>query len=156
TLERLLQELLDPSNLIGPLLQDLYLAEVFLSLDAPQDGEAFFRTALGQADTDAARLSRAIVLGQILLLEKKHRDYADLTTETVAPLLTKVLKPAPAGGRRDFMDTTTLAEFVEELALLPLGASEFLSQLPDKQLQDMRPRWEKLQARANDGSRPLL
>src|SRR5207248_879013 len=96
TLEQHLQELLDPSNLVGSLLQDLYVAEVFLSLDAPQDGEAFFRTALGQADTDAARLSRAIVLGQILLLEKKHREYAKLATETIAPLLTTMLKPLPA------------------------------------------------------------
>jgi hypothetical protein len=37
-----------------------------------------------------------------------------------------------------------------------LGAPEFLARLPDKQLQDMRPRWEKLQANANDVSRPLL
>ncbi len=137
-------------------MQELYIAEVFLSLDAAQDGEAFFRTALGQAETDAARLSRAIVLGQILLLEKKYREYAELATETIAPLLTTMLKPVPASGRRDFLDSTTLAELVGELALLPLGASEFLSQLPDKQLQDMRPRWEKLQAKANDGSRPLL
>src|SRR5262249_14108719 len=52
TLERHLQDLLAPNSLIGALLQDLYGAEVFLSLDAAADGEAFFRTALGQADTD--------------------------------------------------------------------------------------------------------
>jgi Tol biopolymer transport system component len=156
TLERHLQDLVAPSTLIGSLLQDMYVAEVFLSLDASQDGEAFFRTALGQADTDAARLSRAITLGQILLLERKYREYADLATEAIAPLLTAVLKPVPAGGQRDFLDSTTLAEFAGELALLPLGASEFLSRLPGQQLQEMRSRWEKLQAKANDRSRPLL
>jgi hypothetical protein len=156
TLERHLQDLLAPDSLISSLLQDLYAAEVFLSLDAAQDGEAFFRTALDQAGTDVARLSRAIVLGQILLLETKHREYADLTTEAIAPLLTKILKPVPAGGRRDFMDTATLTEFVGELALLPLGASDFLSGLSHKQLQDMRPRWEKLHAKANDATRPLV
>jgi Tol biopolymer transport system component len=153
TLEQRLQEMLNPSTLVGSLLQDLYVAEVFLSLDAPQDGEAFFRTALGQAETDATRLSRAIVLGQMLLLEKKYREYTELTTETIAPLLTTVLRPVPAGRQRDFLDPATLAEYVGGLAVLPLGASEFLSRLPDKQLQDMKPRWEKLQAKANDGNR---
>jgi hypothetical protein len=156
TLEQHLQELLDPGNLVAPLLQDLYAAEVFLSLDAAQDGEAFFRTALGQADTDASRLSRAIVLGQILLLEKKHREYADLTTETIAPLLTRMLKQLAAGRGRDLLDLSALTESLGGLALLPLGAPEFLARLPDKQLQNMRPRWEKLQAHANDVSRPLL
>jgi hypothetical protein len=156
TLEQHLQELLDPGNLVAPLLQDLYAAEVFLSLDAAQDAEAFFRTTLGQADTDAARLSRAIVLGQILLLEKKHGEYAELATQTIGPLLTRVLKPRPDGGQSNFLDLNSLSEFLGGLALLPLGVPEFLARLPDKQLQEMRPRWEKLHANANDASRPLL
>src|SRR5262249_54211950 len=68
TLEQQLQELLDPGNLVGALLQDLYVVEVFLSVDAPRDAETFLRSVQAQADTDAARLSRAIALGQILLL----------------------------------------------------------------------------------------
>src|SRR5207244_7809846 len=60
TPERQLQELLDPNNLIGMLLQDLYMAEVFLNVDAAQDAEAFFRAALAQADADVPHLSRAI------------------------------------------------------------------------------------------------
>jgi hypothetical protein len=148
-----LQELLVPSTLLGSLLQDLYVAEVFLSLDAIADGEAFFRTALGQGDTDAARLGRAIVLGQILLLERKYGEYANLATETIGPLLTRVLKPVPADGRRDLLDTTSLTRLAAGFALLPLGVSEFLSRLPDKQLQSLRPRWEKQQASANDESR---
>jgi tetratricopeptide (TPR) repeat protein len=156
TLEQHLQELVNPANLIGSLTQDLYMAEVFLSLDAPEDAEAFFRRALDHADTDATRLSRAIVLGQILLLTKKHREYAALTTDTIAPLLTRILKPGPAGGRRDFLDVAMLVELVGELALLPLGSAEFLSLLPKEQLQDMRPRWEMLQAEANERAHPLL
>jgi hypothetical protein len=156
TLDNQLQELLDPNKLVGSLLHDLYVAEVFLSLDAIQDGEAFFRTTLAQADNDATRLSRAIVLGQILLLEKKHQEYTDLTTETVAPLLTKIMMPAQMRGPGGFFDSTTVTGLVGELALLPLGAFEFLSQLPDKQLREMALRWEKLQAGANDSSRPLL
>jgi tetratricopeptide (TPR) repeat protein len=156
TLEYYFQELLDPTNLLGSLLHDMYMAEVFLSLNAAQDGEAFFRSEMVQAENDAARLSPAIVLGQILLLEEKHREYAVLATETIGPLLTKTLKSVPAGGRRDFLDPTALTESVVELALLPLGAPEFLSKLPDKQVQDMRPRWESLQAKADEGSRHVI
>jgi hypothetical protein len=155
-LERRLRELLAPNQLVGSLLHDLYAAEVFLSLDAAEDGEAFFRTALDRADTDAARLSRAIVLGQILLLRKKHTEYANLATESIAPVLTRFLQPRRANGPGDFLDRTFLAELVGELALLPLGAGEFLSGLPDKQLRHMRLRWEKLCIEARAGSSPLV
>jgi len=153
TLERHLQDLLDPSKLVGRLLQDLYVAEVFLSLDAAEDAEAFFRTAPDQGDSSAARLSRSMALGQILLLEKKHREYADLATDITGPLLIKMLKPASPAVQRDFLDPAALAEFLGGFALLPLGASEFLSLLPEKQLQSMRSRWEKLQAKATGNSR---
>jgi hypothetical protein len=156
TPERLLQDLLAPSTFIGSLLQDMYAAEVFMSLDAPADGEAFFRAAPDQADNEAARLSRAITLGQILLLERKYGEYADLASEAIAPPLTKAVRPVPPGGRRDFLDTSILTEYVGWLALSPLGASEFLSHLPDKQLKDLLPRWEKLRAEANEASRPLV
>src|SRR5262249_54081588 len=89
-------------------------------------------------------------------LEQKPREYAELATETVAPLLTKVLAAVPTGGRSDFMQPTTLTEFVGGLALLPLGASKFLVRLPDTQLQEMAPRWQRLQAQAGHGLRPLF
>jgi hypothetical protein len=154
--ERRLQELLAPGQFIGSLLHDLYAAEVFLSLDAPDDAEAYFLAALDPAATDAARLSRAIVLGQILLLRKKHAEYADLTTETIAPLLSQLLQAGPVKAPGDFLDRTFLAEFIGELALLPLGAPEFLSRLPVKQLHHMRSLWEKMRIKARDGNSPLV
>ena len=156
TLERHLQDLLDPNNFVGCLLQDLYAAEVFLSLDAARDGDAFFQTARNEPESSAAHLSRAIALGQILLLEKKHREYADLATETIGPLLIEMLKPAPGGGQADFMDPTVLTEFTGRLALLPLGASEFLSRLPEKQRRDMLGHWEKLNAKTSSRGGPLV
>lgn len=156
TPEQHLQELLAPGQLVASLLQDLYIAEVFLSMDAPADAEAFFQRTFRPDDTAAARLSQALVLGQILLLEKKHQEYAELTTDTVAPLLTKVLKSLPAGGRSDLLDAGFLVKLVGELALLPLGASEFLSSLPEEQLRGLRPRWETLRAEASDGAHSLL
>ena len=155
-MERQIHDLFAPGTFIASLLQDMYAAEVYLSLDAAEDGEAFFGYAPEQADSEAARLSRAITLGQILLLEKKYREYADLTTQTIAPLLIKLLKAVPAGGWRGFLDANTLTQLVAGLALSPLGAPEFLSLLPEKQLQGLLPRWEKLSASSEDVCRPLF
>jgi hypothetical protein len=156
TLERQLQDLLAGDTFIGSLLRDMYAAEVYMSLDAPADGEAYFRAVLDQADTEAARLSRAVALGQILLLEGKYRQYADLATQTIAPLLIKAVKPVSAGERRDFLEANILTQFVGSLALLPLGASEFLALQSDEQLKNILVQWEKLHAGANDESRTLI
>jgi WD40-like Beta Propeller Repeat len=154
-MERQLRDLFAPGTFIASLLQDMYAAEVYLSLDAAVDGEAYFRRAPDKADTESARLSRAIALGQILLLEKKYTEYADHTTDTIAPLLSKLLRPMPAEGR-DFLDANTLTQLVAEFAVAPLGAPEFLSLLPDQQRKDLLPRWEDLRTSSNDGCRPLF
>ena len=86
----------------GPrLLQDLYIAEVLLSLDASEDARDYFRSVLapGSAETDTARLSAAVVLSQVLLLEGKHDEYAELATETLAPLLLKRHRSRPGSHR---------------------------------------------------------
>ena len=67
-----------------------------------------------------------------------------------------MLEPAPARGRTDFLDATVLTEFTGQLALLPLGASEFLSRLPGKQRRDMLGRWEKLSARTSGRGRAFV
>ena len=77
-------------------------------------------------------------------------------TETIGPLLIETIKPAPAGGARNFLDPTILTEFIGSLAVLPLGAPEFLSGLPEKQRNDMLTRWEKLQTKTNARSRSLV
>src|SRR5208282_4637156 len=92
---------------------DLYCTEVFLSLDASADAEEFFRKQLKNATKDPARLSSAMVLGQILLLENKHAEYATLTTDTVAPLLLNLLKDRPAAGAAESDDS--MQQLVMEL-----------------------------------------
>jgi Tol biopolymer transport system component len=151
-----LRELLAPNSFTWSLLYDLYAAEVFASLDAAEDGEAFFRAALEQATTDAVRASRAIVLGQILLLRNEDREYAELTTKTIAPMLLRMRSPAPAGNQGDFLDPNSLIGFVAEFALVPLGAPEFLARLSDKQLRALRLQWEKLQEKGTPSSKPLV
>jgi hypothetical protein len=153
----MLKDLLDPKGFLGLFLQDLYIAEVFLSLDAAGDGEAFLRKCLGQAETEAAKLSHALVLGQILLLEKKHGAYVDLAAGTLLPLLVKISKPSPAGATRDFLDPAILAEFAGWLGLAPLCAPEFVSGLRKKQVESLLARWSALRLQAGaDGNRRLI
>jgi Tol biopolymer transport system component len=141
------RELLDSNALFAPLLQDLYVAEVFLSLDAAPDGEAFFRDSLASAKTDASRLSHALALGQILLLEKKYEAYADLATQRIGPLLLAFLKPAPPGGPQTLADALPFVEVIGLFSLLPLADAEFVRKLPNPQLQAIAKAWRDLQAR---------
>src|SRR5262249_50403631 len=60
TVEQWIADLSDPKTLSGQLLRDLYEAEVFLSLDAAPDGEAFFRRELAAAKSDEEKLSHAV------------------------------------------------------------------------------------------------
>jgi hypothetical protein len=137
--------------LFQDLLRDLYAAEVFLSLDAAVDGREFFRTALAAADTDAARLGSAVVMSQLLLLEKKEREYAALVTDTILPLLLKAW-PSAAGPRPDGLDFRTFLLW----DLLPLYAPEFLARLPERQLREATPRWQALRTGAGDDETRLL
>jgi hypothetical protein len=134
------------------LLRDLYTAEVFLSLDAAADGREFFRTSLAAADTDAARLSNAVVLSQLLLLDQKDARYATLVTDTVLPLLLRVWRPTPAGQTPAAIDLRVFLIW----ELLPLYAPAFLAQLPEQHLRELTPRWQALRAQASDDETRLL
>ncbi len=148
TLGAWLQELLDSKSLFGWLLKDLYMAEAFLSLDAALDAETFFRQSLTAAESDAARLSSAIVLGQILLIERKHRGYADLATETISPLLLKLAKPKPPEGELARMAPQLLFDIIGALSLAPMWSPDFLAEIPREQLEAMAARWQSLRTQA--------
>jgi hypothetical protein len=153
------REVLGRDRLCARLLQDLYIAEVLLSLDSDLDARDYFRTVLdaraGQSDT--ARLSAAVVLAQILLLEGKRDAYAELATETLAPLLLK-LRPAlaviqPGAGTLEL--TRHIHDLAGGLALLPLASEAFLSELSSARLKSTAERWESLRHQANDDSARL-
>ncbi|MFI5459623.1 MAG: TolB family protein [Isosphaerales bacterium] len=143
-----------PGGLCARLLEDLYIAEVLLSLDASEDARAYFRAVVDSrsGESDAARLSAAVVLSQILLLEGKHDLYAELATESLAPALLKLRRSLPATQpSSDPLDLSRhLSDFVGGLALLPLASKTFLSGLSDTRLKSTAERWETLRGEAND------
>src|SRR5262249_52759467 len=134
--------------------RDLYVAEVFLSLDAVEDGERYFRDGLRNAATDADRLSKSLVLTQFLLLRDRHEEYAELATDTVLPLLLRAWKPRTRTDGPNQQVNLILA-YSDGLSLVPLFADDFLAHLPEKQVRSLVPRWQKLRPSADDDVKRL-
>jgi hypothetical protein len=136
---------LELTGLLNSFLIAAYQAEVFLSLDAVEDGEVFLREELRSATTDHERLSRSVVLGQMLLLGGKYPEYAELMMVTALPLLVDAVKALPAS---DFFTETVASTGM--LALLPLASREFLASLPEDTLRLGMPRLKMLRASTSD------
>jgi hypothetical protein len=134
--------------------RDLYVAEVFLSLDAVEEGERYFREGLKTAKTDADRLSKALVLTQFLLLQNKNEEYAELATDTVLPQLLRAWKPRNSSSPAQQQANLILA-YSDGLSLLPLFAPKFLAGLSGKQIRSLVPRWQKLRGSADDDVKRL-
>jgi WD40 repeat protein len=147
------RELMEPDGLCARLLQDLYIAEVLLSLDASADARDYFGsvTNASPVETNNARLSAAVVLSQVLLLEGKHVEYAELCTETLAPLLLKLHHSLSALSSSNPLDATrNVPDMVGGLALLPLTSRTFLSGLSNPVLKSLVARWNALRSQARD------
>ena len=147
------RDVMRPEGLGVRLLQDLYIAQVLLSLDATGDARDYFRSivANGATETVVARLSAAVALSQVLLLERKYGEYAELATGTLAPLLLKQHHARPAPPVPDNPNLAhDLPESVCGLALLPLTSSTFLSELPKAGLETLATKWEVLARQASD------
>jgi hypothetical protein len=117
-----LRALADPKSPQRALLQELYVAEVFLSLDAAEDGETYFRDGLKNATTHAARLNKALPLSQFLLLRKKQREYLELAGSTLLPLL---LSREAFPAEKNDNSLHQLSFDLWQKALLPLCDPEF-------------------------------
>ena len=145
---------------IGPrLIQDLYIAQVLLSLDASDHAREYFRSVLapGSSETETARFSAAVVLSQVLLLERRHEEYAELAAETLAPMLVKRHRSRPAQPAADRLDLARqIPDLAGGLALLPLTSRTFLSGLPDARRKSMLARWEALRNPADDDGARLV
>jgi hypothetical protein len=136
------QELLGFQSPFRWLIQDLYIAEVFMSLDAAEDGEAFLQKLLAEAKTDPERLSHAMVLVQVLLLEGKYPTYAEISTKTLVPLLLRAIKPSEKKTDLFTLDPNVLLQLIGPLCLAPFIDPDFLSTLPQDQLRLLASSWK--------------
>ena len=151
----LLRALADPKSPQGMMLHDLYVAEVFLSLDAAEDGATYFRDALKNAPIDAVRLNKAVLLSQFLLLTKKHQEYLDLVKTTLLPQFV-VRDAVPAA--KDENPLSQLTFFAGwQMAVLPLCDPEFVKSISREETQSLLIHLENLRnAAGNDRQRLWL
>ncbi|HEV3142886.1 MAG TPA: hypothetical protein VGZ47_03270 [Gemmataceae bacterium] len=162
--EEWLKDLGDPKTFTGQLLRDMYEAEVFLSLDFAADGEAFFRQEMEAAKTDEERYSHAVALGQLLLLQTKNREYAELMGQSLLPLLVKLWDPKATESisNLQFLENLNnhkvmLSQMQQvvlvgtaSLTLLPLADPDFLAPLREKQLRACVPHLQSLAGMSRD------
>ena len=140
---------LDEKEPEARVFRDLLAAEAFLSVDAAEDGETYFRDGLRAAAGDDDRLSKELALGQMLLMRGKWDEYADLTTDTAAPLLLRLVKNEDMDKRESGLPSAAA------MALLPLFAPDFLEKLPEEQARTLESRWRALRDAADGDDKRL-
>ncbi|HSQ57586.1 MAG TPA: hypothetical protein VLM40_17825, partial [Gemmata sp.] len=125
-----------------------FAAEAYLSLDMLDEAIEFLRGELRSASSDRERLSAAVVLGQLLLLGDRRREYAVLAADEVVPTAARVLtmaKTAPSAESRRAAISTTVA-----LAILPLAVDGFVESLPPDTVRKVSTRFASFTPAADD------
>jgi hypothetical protein len=134
-------------ELLKHLIRDLYVAEVFLSVDALDDALMHFRTEPKVPASDDASLSRAIVLAQLLLIAGDDDGYLAHATNVIRPLALRMwqkLADQPEGNKFVLQAATGLC-------LAPLFRSDFLSRVSDAVLQKNLLLWKEERDRLENG-----
>jgi len=142
-------------SLLLRVVHDLYAAEVFLSVDAPDAGIAFFREQMQLDDDPVNRLSRALALSQLALIAERREEYLSTCTELIAPFM--IAAKEPAGDKTAQGDEgDQLVKFVAGLGLGPLFREEFLAGIPEETVRAAIERCEKQSAAIDDDFSTLL
>jgi Tol biopolymer transport system component len=135
-----------------PLIQNSYITEVYLSLEAAADGVTFFERELAEATADTQRLASALCLSQLLLVLNDRQAYAEFSSATLAPLLMRLIEGH--NGLREF-NFNNLAEARRQaeqatlissgaLALRPMMSTDFLNAFSGEQLRVYLSQWRRL------------
>lgn len=135
------------AELLKHLIHDLYVAEVFLSVDALDDALTHFRAEPQPPVSDDEKLSRAIALAQLLLIAGDEDGYLQHATNVIRPLALRMWKnPAGQPENANFVLQTTTG-----LCLAPLFRSDFLSRVSDTALQENISIWQDERDRLENG-----
>ncbi len=122
---------------------DAIAAEVFLSLDQPEEAIAYLRQSLKNAPDDETRCRSGIVLAQMLLLLDRKAEYLDLLSETLVSAFLKASPKMTAERREAFITWAGITG-------LPAASAAFLSSIPDAKARQLPARWQALQPQASD------
>jgi tetratricopeptide (TPR) repeat protein len=146
------QELVKLVAFAEPLIQSAYITEVYLSLDAIQDGIAFFERELESATDNPGRLAALLCLSQLLLISNEHEAYSELATSQLAPLLIEMLESTSLTLSIDFTNLIEQRSSIQEfiiltaggIALKPMASQEFLAGLSYEELHSHVADWREL------------
>ncbi len=137
------------TELLQCLVHDLYVAEVFLSVDAMDDALAHFRVNQPAPASEAAELSRALVMAQLLLIARDHDGYLTHCTDVVAPLTLRMWEVNAAGqpaGNSNFV-----LQVAGGLCLAPLFRPDFIEGLSASTVRRSVPTWKDYRENLSDG-----
>ncbi len=155
-LDDILRQFGPQAELLKQLLHDLYVAEVFLSIDAPEAGIGFLQEQIARSETDSQRLSGAVALAQVLLAAGRREDYLKVCSRQILPLAWETWKAEEAAvtGAGQPPHANHGANFVLPvvcgLSLLPLACPEFLAGIPDESLRETLANWETRRPQISD------
>lgn len=143
-------------------LRHTYEAQALLSIGGVDAARDYFSIPpIGEESVDH-RLSRNVILAQLLLLERDYDTYAHFVTDNILPaMIDKVdskielsFEPFAPDSQSD--ESADVLFFNGILTLLPIYSSEFLSDLSSERLVETTVAWEQLATRLNTKGKPLV
>lgn len=114
-------------------LRQFYVADVFISLDAIDEGCEYFRFALREAHDDDERYAIQFVLAQMLLMGGSNDEYARLAAQKLWPMLLN------RRGSELLPSGDDIMVCCEGLVLTPLLTTEFVNTLSPEIIQEILP-----------------
>ncbi|MBS0266797.1 MAG: hypothetical protein JSS02_33020, partial [Planctomycetes bacterium] len=137
-------------------LHDLYVAEVFLSLDAPEAGLQYLQEQIARpAQTTVEQLSAELALSQVLLVAGRRDEYVRLCSQRIFPAVRLAWNPAnganPAAAAGTIGGGENLVlQMAGQLALLPLAYPEFLAGVSEEVLLETQMFWQTERPRVTE------
>ncbi len=130
------------------LLRQLYVAQVFLSLDAPEAGLVFFEQRpadyaelLPPESLEPERFAALLARAQLLLNAERFDAFAKLATDEMLPRLLKQDLPSLDDRSIEQISTASPGIAAAGFCLLPLMAGEFVNSLSEDTLNEILPAW---------------
>lgn len=141
-----------------PVVQDAYIAEVWASLNAMEDGKAFFERQWSTASSAAERLAHSLYLSQMHLLANSNEAYAEQVLQHLLPELLAYHRLETSLPTENLMSNANSIVQTEQrfilasgyIALLPLMSPEFVASLSPERLMEFAQQLSNLHGQASD------
>lgn len=139
----------DAIAFINAFMQASYMTEVFLSLDAAEDGLTIFNENVSDTELDDERLARLICQSQLLLILGRYQDYSILVRNELATFLPRLDSVENTFQQLSISEPgrslASVKRFISSVAIgaacLPMAANEFLDLLSDEEVHDSIDSW---------------